>query len=82
MNKSAGPNPNSSVAHGLPPSSIGSALISTPCSISSVSRPGSTKAGSVVVKFLAVFGGPRRTAPRSAAVRDSASGVFASEAGG
>ena len=33
MKSRAGPNPNRSVAQGLPPSSIGSALISTPLSI-------------------------------------------------
>jgi hypothetical protein len=37
---------------GLPPASSGSALISTPLSIRSASRPGSTNAGSVVAKAV------------------------------
>jgi hypothetical protein len=55
MSRSAGPKPKISVAHGLSPSSIGSALISTPLSIKNFSKPGSTKAGSVVVKLLTVL---------------------------
>ena len=50
MIRIAGPKPKSRVHSGLPPSWIGSALISTLCSISSDSSPGSTNAGSVVAK--------------------------------
>jgi hypothetical protein len=45
----AGPKPRSSVAHELP-WRIGTALISTSRSIRNFSSPGSTKAGSSVVK--------------------------------
>ena len=41
---------------GLPPTRIGTALISTPLSISNASRPGSTNAGTVVVNSVDVRG--------------------------
>ena len=56
MKSRAGPNPISNVASGLPPSSIGLALISTPWSIKKASRPGSLKVGSVVAKEVPVLG--------------------------
>ncbi len=49
----------------LPPSAIGSALISTPLSIRNFSSPGSTNAGSVVTKLTDVRGGPGRGIPRA-----------------
>src|SRR5258708_34511796 len=48
----AGPKPIRSVAQGLPPDWIGFALISTPRSINSVSRPGPRNEGSVVLKMV------------------------------
>jgi len=50
------------VVSGLPPSSIGSALISTPLSIRNCSRPGPANEGTVVVKVPDVLeGGLRKT---------------------
>src|ERR1043166_8323409 len=66
MNNSAGPKPRRKVVTGLPPSSIGFALISTPCSIRNFSSPGSTKVGSVVAKVLAVLGSALGGTPRKA----------------
>src|SRR6202022_1550678 len=48
----AGPKPIRRVAHGLPPDWIGFALISTPWSINSASRPGPRNEGSVVLKVV------------------------------
>jgi hypothetical protein len=48
----AGPKPIRSVAHGPPPDWIGFALISTPWSINSASKPGPRNAGSVVLKVV------------------------------
>ena len=45
---------------------MGSALISTPWSIRSASKPGPTKAGIVVLKVFAVFGWALRDAPSRA----------------
>jgi hypothetical protein len=59
MSSNAGPKPKRSVVSGLPPSSIGSALISTPFVMSSVSKPGSTNDGRVVAKAFAILDGVR-----------------------
>ena len=72
MKSRAGPKLKRSVANGLPPSWIGSALISTLLSIKNASKLGSTKEGSVVAKVLTVLGGRLRGVdPRSLAVWDS-----------
>src|SRR5262245_4425466 len=71
MKSRAGPNPNRRLNKGLPPSSIGFALISTPFLIKNASRPGSTKEGKVVVKWLTVLGASRRIKDRSLFVFDS-----------
>src|SRR5690349_14936201 len=63
MKRSAGPKPRRKVVIGLPPSSIGLALISTPCSIKNFSSPGSTKVGRVVANVLAVLGSVFAGAP-------------------
>ena len=59
MKRRPGPNEKSSVAQGLLSSSMGLALISTPCSINNASRPGPTKEGSVVAKEITGFGPSR-----------------------
>src|SRR4029453_3004030 len=71
MKSRAGPNPNRRFNKGLPSSSIGLALISTPLSIKNFSKPGSTKEGTVVVKLLTALGTLRGAAPPSLAVWDS-----------
>src|SRR4029077_18916283 len=75
MKSKAGPNPSRKFNKGLPPSSIGFALISTPWSIKNASRPGSTKEGTVVVKWLTVLGVPPGVAPRSIVFLDSPLGA-------
>src|SRR5262247_667979 len=75
MKSRAGPNPNRRFKMGLPPSSIGFALISTPLLIKNASRPGSTKEGNVVVKLLTVLGVSRRIGRRSLFVLDSPLGA-------
>ena len=77
MINSAGPKPSSTVPQPLP-LRIGSALISTLCSIRKRSSPSSTKAGSVVVNVLAGCG--VRAAP--AGVVRLAPGADAASAGG
>ncbi len=52
-----GPNANSRVVKGLPPSWIGLARISTPWEIRNPSSPGSAKEGIVVVNAVTGFGG-------------------------
>jgi hypothetical protein len=52
MIRIAGAKPKRSEIQDAPPSSIGSALISTPFWMRSPSRPGSAKAGSVVAKVV------------------------------
>src|SRR5262245_5155740 len=77
MKSRAGPNPNRRFKMGLPPSSMGFALISTPLLIKNASRPGSTKEGTVVVKLLTVLGAgaSRRIGRRSLFVLDSPPGA-------
>src|SRR5690242_19625887 len=56
MIRMVGPKLHSNVAHRLAPDWIGVARISTPCLMSSVSNPGSTKEGRTVVKFCTCRG--------------------------
>ena len=81
MSSSAGPKPNSSVGQAAA-LWIGTALISTPCSIRNVSSPGSTNAGSVVVKEVAGRGSRQRQQRAQPARRRAAALAAALPGGG